>query len=120
MPRRPKPDGRKLPDKGKPIQSRSVNSREKPPSFLIVCEGEKTEPHYFMGFRLNVTVKVIGSGFNTETLISYTQEIKEKAEKDRQPYTDIWVVFDRDSFPANDNPCTTVHKLVLKLNEYLA
>ncbi len=102
MPRQPKPSGRKLPDKGHVIQVRSIYSREKLPSFLIVCEGEKTEPHYFKGFKLNITVEVIGSGFNTEMLVSFTQEIKEKAEKDQQPYNDIWVVFDRDSFPPDD------------------
>jgi len=102
MPRKPKPSGRKLLDKGKPIQTRSINSREKSPSFLIVCEGEKTEPNYFKGFELNITVEVIGAGFNTETLVSHTQKIRTKAEKDKRPYSDIWVVFDRDSFPADD------------------
>lgn len=102
MARQPKPSGRKLPDKGRPLQSRSVMYREKSPFFLIVCEGEKTEPNYFKGFKLNVDVEVVGAGLNTETLIRYTQQLLAKAEKEKQPYKEIWVVFDRDSFPADD------------------
>jgi len=102
MMRRRKPSGRKLPDKGQTIQNRPVDSRDKYPEFLIVCEGEKTEPNYFKGFRLNIKVTVIGSGFNTETLVTHTQELKKKAEAEKRPYKAIWVVFDKDEFPADD------------------
>ena len=37
-------------------------------SFLIVCEGEKTEPNYFKGFRRQkalIKIKVHGEGANT-------------------------------------------------------
>lgn len=102
MPRRPKPSGRKLPDKGKPVQSRSVRSREKPPHFLIVCEGEETEVRYFESFKVDVNVQVIGTGFNTEALVAYTKKLQSQAAAEERPYKNVWVVFDRDSFPPDD------------------
>lgn len=35
---------------------RKINNREVKQRFLIVCEGEKTEPKYFEGFRVPKTV----------------------------------------------------------------
>lgn len=50
MPKKHKPSGRGY-------QSQQVNTREPLPRFLIVCEGEKTEPAYFDGFRVpSVTI----------------------------------------------------------------
>lgn len=102
MARQPKPSGQKLADKGKPVQSRLVSSREKRPHFLIVCEGQETEANYFKSFRLDVTVKVIGTGYNTETLVLRTKEIQEQAQREGRAYKDVWVVFDRDDFPSDD------------------
>jgi len=39
-------------------------------NFLIVCEGEKTEPYYFSSFRVSKDVfDVLGIGANTESLV---------------------------------------------------
>ena len=39
-------------------------------TFLIVCEGEVTEPEYFNSFRLtSANVKAIGKGMNTVSLV---------------------------------------------------
>ena len=95
MARNPKPSGRKLADKGKRPGRAAIETRTPRPRFLIVCEGEKTEPNYFRGFRVNVDVEVVGAGMNTRSLVAHA---KECAAKDS--YTETWVVFDRDSFPA--------------------
>lgn len=69
-------------------------------SFLIVCEGEKTEPNYFKAFRLSsARVKVEGCGMNTLSLIKKALEIKKRTELDGQNYDQTWCVFDRDSCP---------------------
>ena len=70
-------------------------------SVLICCEGERTEPNYFNGFRLP-NVKVFGLGYNTDSLVEKAVEIKNKAEKDGEPYDKAWCVFDRDSFPVKN------------------
>ncbi|RME44684.1 MAG: RloB domain-containing protein [Caldilineae bacterium] len=103
MARKPKPSGRKLPDKGKPLlRQRPVNRRELRPRFLIVCEGEKTEPNYFRSFRVNAVVEVRGIGRNTLQLVEYARKLQNEANRKGQPYTQVWIVLDRDTFPAQD------------------
>lgn len=78
-------------------------------SFLIVTEGERTEPLYFKGIKeiiqlkIGGTVEVIelptidihGEGCSTGTLIEKTDEIVKKANI---IYQNVWVVFDKDDF----------------------
>ncbi len=71
------------------------------PSILIVCEGERTEPLYFEAFKVSsVDIKIVGTGFNTDTLVEFAIERKKASQGD--PYDQIWCVFDRDSFPAQN------------------
>jgi hypothetical protein len=99
MARRPKPSGRKrLPDKGRRPGRRAVNTRPLRPTFLIACEGSKTEPNYFRRFRANISVielDIRGVGDNTLSLVRQTCEWMQEAD-----YSQVWCVFDRDSFPA--------------------
>jgi hypothetical protein len=78
---------------------RTTGSRGKPrQSILIVSEGTKTEPQYFESFRVS-SVEVIGTGFNTDSLVQYAVDKKNAA---RPAYDQVWCVFDRDSFTAQD------------------
>jgi hypothetical protein len=90
--------------------------------YLIVCEGEKTEPNYFKWYKEELNrlknklahtktpqafdVKELGDDFviegtgrNTKSLLEYTIEQRNRATVD---YDQVWCVFDRDSFPAQD------------------
>lgn len=68
------------------------------PTILIVCEGENTEPSYFRLFKLSTaTVKAIGEGYNTVSLVNRTIRIANKKH-----YDQVWCVFDKDDFSAND------------------
>ncbi len=63
--------------------------------FLIVCEGEKTEPFYFENFRVpSVVIKVDGLGMNTISLVR--EAIKQLS---LAQYDQTWCVFDKDDFP---------------------
>lgn len=75
--------------------------REIRKTFLIVCEGKKTEPNYFNGFKVSTsTVKVFGAGDNTDHLVEEVENIIRVIEKnDDIKFDEIWCVFDRDSFP---------------------
>lgn len=78
-------------------------------SYLIITEGEKTEPLYFNGLRKQIlekiggTVDVIkvpeidiyGQGASTDRLIEITEEYVSKA---KIIYQNIWVIFDKDEF----------------------
>jgi hypothetical protein len=65
-------------------------------TFLIVCEGERTEPNYFRAFRVpaDVRVSIIGEGYNTLSLVRRAEELAKE-----QSYDQVWCVFDRDAFP---------------------
>ena len=67
--------------------------------FLIVCEGEKTEPNYFRSFKLLIKVIEIdikGVGENPTKLVNSAKEFNEQEESD---YDQVWCVFDRDDVP---------------------
>lgn len=63
-------------------------------TFLIVCEGEKTEPNYFKAFPTptDVIIEVVGEGYNTLSLVKRAAELAKE-----QSYDQVWCVFDRDS-----------------------
>jgi hypothetical protein len=104
MARTPKPSGRKrLRDKGRPLGRRRTNFRPLRPTFLIVCEGSKTEPTYFKRFRVNkevIALDVRGLGDNTLSLVQRTCELMQVED-----YAQVWCVFDRNSFPVSYGTC---------------
>ncbi|TAE55240.1 MAG: RloB domain-containing protein [Bacteroidetes bacterium] len=77
-------------------QNGKAPSRQASRRILIVCEGAQTEPTYFRQFRLaTVSVKVIGTGYNTVSLVRRTEQLlKEEGVK----YDEVWCVFDKDDF----------------------
>lgn len=86
--------------RGASFNPRRVNILELRQRFLIVCEGERTEPNYFRQFRVSksvVAIDIFGLGYNT---ISLVQEAINLSKKDE--YDQVWCVMDRDSFPARD------------------
>jgi len=84
-------------------KSRSVNTREKRIYFLIVCEGEKTEPNYFKGLKKDLPIgslvvtdmTIEGTGKNTESLVDFTTKYIKRSNRS---FDRVWAVFDRDSF----------------------
>ncbi|MFK7982900.1 MAG: RloB family protein [Saprospiraceae bacterium] len=77
--------------------------------FLIVTEGEKTEPNYFNGLTSQlpnhlVQVEILGEGANTVSVVKAAiQKRKEQTKKILQPnFDEVWVVFDKDDFPAEN------------------
>jgi hypothetical protein len=97
MAKRPKKDHRTA------NLSRRQGVREVKQSFLIVCEGEKTEPDYFKAFRMTAaTVKAVGEAMNTMTLVNKAISIREADKAKKRYYDQCWVVFDKDDFPAKD------------------
>jgi hypothetical protein len=75
--------------------------------FLIVCEGEKTEPAYFkyiqklLPRKLLTTIEIEGEGDNTINVVKRAIELKELRKKSTSPpYDEVWAVFDKDDFPA--------------------
>jgi len=84
-------------------RSRTLKSRKERFYFLIICEGEKTEPNYFEGLKKDLSkgtlvisdMTIEGTGKNTESLVDYILKYKKASN---QAFDRIWAVFDRDSF----------------------
>lgn len=78
-------------------------------SYLIVTEGERTEPYYFDGLKklivekvggtVNVAelpfINIQGKGSSTGRLIEITEQLVKEA---KILYQNIWVIFDKDDF----------------------
>ena len=86
---------------------RQMDNRTKRRYYLIVCEGEKTEPNYFKSLKNALPKGVLeiyefnidGTGYNTESLVRKAIELKEAWEDNLAKAIDkLWVVFDKDSF----------------------
>ena len=85
-------------------KKRTIETKEVRVYFLIVCEGEKTEPNYFKSFKTNVksfvyTIDAFGEATNTKDLVRKTIA---KRDKSSLKYDSVWAVFDKDSFSANN------------------
>lgn len=88
----------------KAAKRRKVATREKIVRFLIVCEGERTEPNYFKELVKNRYSEVrsediVGEGRSTCALVRKAEEIRNRLERQRQlKFDSVWVVFDKDDF----------------------
>ena len=93
-----------------------------PPNYLIICEGKETEPNYFNGLKQKInekfedririvvpSIKVKGTGLNTESLVKYAKQYINQSPK---VYGQVWVVFDKDDY--TDEKFNNA----IKLNEY--
>lgn len=81
-------------------KKRKVNTRNVAVSFLIVCEGTRTEPNYFKSLIKNRfsdirEVEINGEGKGTVSLIKEVINIRKKSSKE---FDRVWAVFDKDDF----------------------
>jgi len=84
----------------KASRRRKINTRRPFVSFLIVCEGEKTEPNYFKSLidnRISEVreVEIDGTGCGTVRLIKEAIKLRDQSGKD---FDRVWAVFDKDDF----------------------
>ena len=101
----------------KASKKRKENVREKLVRFLIVCEGTKTEPHYFEALIKNYIstvreVTIEGEARATVALVDRTLEIKQELErKNAMSFDRVWVVFDKDDFDDFNDAIKKANKL---------
>lgn len=85
---------------------RKIDSKEKRKYFLIVSEGEVTEPNYFKSLTEKlpehlVKVEIEGIGQDPLNVVKAAIELREKREE--RPllpqFDEVWAVFDKDDFP---------------------
>ncbi len=92
-------------------KKRLVGYRYKRIFYLIVCEGEKTEPNYFLSLKKSLPKGVLeltqididGTGKNTLSIIEEAKKLRKKYEENYLRKIDkVWAVFDKDSFPSRN------------------
>lgn len=82
--------------------------------FLIICEGERTEPGYFRAlrvkFRAIADLKIEPGGATPKTLVDRAVTKKKEAEREARSqrdrflrYDEVWCVFDIDEHPHLDD-----------------
>lgn len=81
-------------------KKRKVAVRPVSVSFLIVCEGTRTEPNYFQALIKDRNselreVTIEGEGRGTVSLIRQAIAIRDRSGKE---FDRVWAVFDKDSF----------------------
>ena len=88
--------------KAKPVEVTALRKY-----FLIVCEGEKTEPAYFeyiqrmLPKHLLTTIDIRGEGDNTINIVKKAVALRDARKKTDHPYDEVWAVYDKDDFPAS-------------------
>ena len=92
-------------------QAKKNKKRDLVAYFLIVCEGEKTEPNYFKSFPKQVgkivyDVEFDGGGISTLKVVEEAIKLRDKSQ---QKYDRVWAVFDKDSFKS-----TSFNSAILK------
>lgn len=94
------------------LQRKGVTKNERP-LIGIFCEGKETEPNYFNPLCKEVGLTAVrgvpnkiyteGTGRNTVSLVRY-------AEKFKDEYDEVWVVFDQDGRPQFDEAIALAKK----------
>ncbi len=105
---------------------RKAGIREpKPDSFLIITEGEKTEPAYFSGLAdyinkkydgrsIDVHKPVIDSQGEGKSTVNLVWEAKKIEARSRILYSQTWVLFDKDDFEDFDEAVEKCKELGLR------
>lgn len=91
------------------VSSKPVETILERKYFLIVSEGERTEPNYFNYFKnflpkhLVETINVHGQGDNTVNIVRKAISLRDIRKKSvlLPDYDEVWAVYDKDDFPAN-------------------
>lgn len=88
--------------------SKPIDEIEEIQYFLIVCEGERTEPAYFNYFKKFLhkkqlyTFEVSGEGDNTINIVKKAIALNdERMENILMPnFDEVWAIYDKDDFPS--------------------
>ena len=96
------------------IKRKENIKQQKSNTWLVVCEGTKTEPNYFkraveiinkqLDDDYKLKVEFVGLGKNTVSLVKSVDNIERTIDKYKLktiPYGKIFVVFDKDDFDAD-------------------
>lgn len=91
---------------------------------IIVCEGEKTEPHYFAGvqeyYELNTAnIEITGeTGSSPRSILSYARQRYREAKDAGDEFDKVFCVFDKDNHAGYYEVCQEIDSAVPKETFY--
>lgn len=91
--------------------SRKAATRSRYEKVLIVCEGKKTEPHYFAElknyYKLNsANIEITGEcGSSPINVCDYAMKLYSQEKAAGDPYDRVYCVFDKDTHTTYDTAC---------------
>jgi hypothetical protein len=93
---------------------------------LIVCEGKNTEKSYFDAFKkmlrlASVTIEIIPApvgikprGTDPKTIVNKAKKLRDLEKKTKEPFTQVWCVFDHDPSPESPKKSENFNNFVAK------
>lgn len=104
--------------KGKNSRSlqRRVPAKDATPTYLIVCEGKKTEPDYFNDLRnherlSSITVKVCGEcGSAPISVVEHALHLYQESRKTGETLEQVFCIFDKDDHESFFRACALIEK----------
>lgn len=98
---------------------RTQGERAKGPRFLIICEGQKTEPYYFEDLcqfhqlrTSRVRIAPGGHGSSPDCVVTYAEELfDEDAKLGADCYDQVFCVIDRDKHATYSAALKRIHEL---------
>lgn len=112
LPKHKVEEAKKAKQQAKADKKRKVETRVPHVSFLIVCEGTKTEPNYFEALIQDrnsevVEYEIAGEGRGTVSLVKQAIALRKKSHKQ---FDRVWAVFDKDDFTDFNEAITLAKK----------
>lgn len=101
---------------GKSLQRRGA-LKDPAPLYLIVCEGEKTEPNYFNELRnyeriSSISVRVCGDcGSAPISVVEHSESLYQELTKAGHSVQGVFCIFDRDTHESFDKACALALRL---------
>ena len=96
---------------------RQKKDRSRSPRYLIVCEGTKTEPHYFREMRTDLqirpqSVRIIPSeGSSPDRIVAHALYVYDDDALSGDSFDKVFCVFDRDMHDTFDNAVQRINHL---------
>ena len=106
------------------MKKRKADLYEPIKKYYIFCEGEKTEPNYFEGFKNaietnsiyenRVIIYIDGTGYETKRVLA---DAEKYAKENNIKNAEIWCVYDKDDFPTKDFNAVSERAKTLSRND---
>lgn len=88
-------------------EARKIESKPQRKYYLLFCEGERTEPNYFLSLKKFLPVNLVqididpSGGKNTLSLVNHAIKMMPRYQRINSTIEfEVWIIFDKDSFPA--------------------